>query len=568
MKPLLVGPSSFEEFRQTNAVFVDKTHFIEEFIQSASEVDIILRPRRFGKSLNLSMLNSFFSIGTNPNLFKGLYIFDREFEVDKGPFTSSKKRKVEDQGTFMEKYCGKYPVIHMNLKDATGKSFEECIDGLWEVVKVSARPHHEAMKGVCPNDPLYGMYKESSSTPKLTNVRKCLAMLMKILYEYHKTQVIVLIDEYDAPLNNAHRKGFYDEAIDFFVSFFSMALKDNNALYKACLMGILEIRGTDILSSWNNVTIYSFLDDKYSSCFGFTLEEVRQLGVDEEELNEVVHWYNGYHFGNSHVMNPWSVNSWLLKGKQFRNYWIGTANYSELQNYLKGHEQLMLMEVFNLFFDGDPFDINLNNTQVNYDDEWDTPKVVTFLVLSGYLTFHQNKVIIPNTEVKNYWETQILPLFKTAVKNKYGDQVRALFDPRGEFSRQGCLEFMQDVLLNASSQDLTRRQYPEAPYHCFYFGIFLGCLHEDDSVLVTSIKEVALGRYDIRIQFVKFKTAFIFEFKVDRSGNNTDQDPGAARQQIHNTQYYHDLHGYSVHLIGAAFYKKSVALSHEFIQLE
>ncbi|EPZ32123.1 Globin-like domain-containing protein [Rozella allomycis CSF55] len=252
---------------------------------------------------------------------------------------------------------------------------------------------------------------------------------------------------------------------------------------------------------------------------------------------------------------------------KFGNYWIGTDRSTSLQEYLRGHEQSTLLEIFTLLYDGDGLDICLDNTQVDYQDEWKTPEILTFLVMTGYLTYRHNEVIIPNTEVRNHWNKQIRPLFNAAVNEMYGNQVRALFAPQGEFNHQDCLDFMQDILLNASSQDLARLQYPEAPYHCFYFGIFLGCLHDGSLVKVTSNKEAALGRYDIRIQFVKFRRAFIFEFKVDRSVNNTEQDPNLALQQIHNRQYYHDLHGYSVHLIGVAFHKKHVVLSHELINV-
>ncbi|RKP15544.1 hypothetical protein ROZALSC1DRAFT_26366, partial [Rozella allomycis CSF55] len=163
-----------------------------------------------------------------------------------------------------------------------------------------------------------------------------------------------------------------------------------------------------------------------------------------------------YYFGNSQVLNPWSVICWLQEGNKFGNYWIDTARTTSLQEYLRGHEESTLWEVFTLLFDGDPFDIYLDNAQVNYQDEWKAPEILTFLVLTGYLTYHHNEVIIPNTEVRNHWKKQISPLFNAAVKEMYGNQVRALFSPQGVFNPQDCLDFMQDILLNASGQDLAR----------------------------------------------------------------------------------------------------------------
>ncbi|RKP16328.1 DUF1703-domain-containing protein, partial [Rozella allomycis CSF55] len=355
---LLVGSSSFEKFRRTNAVFVDKSHFIEEFINSGSIVEVILRPRRFSKSLNLSMLKSFFRLGTDPSLFEGLYIFEREL----------KKRSIEKKKTFMEEYCGQYPVLHLDLKDVVGNTWEGALKKLWKAVRKMTKEHRYAYEQMRPGQNPYGFDIDDCPPPSEDFVQDSLSKLMALLHEYHKTQVIVLIDEYDTPLNNAHREGFYDQAIKFFYTFFSMALKDNDSLYKACIMGVAEIRGEGLMYCLNNVIINSYLNGRYSSCFGFTMEEIRHLGVNEGELNDVIH-----------CLESMVCDLLAKEKKKFGNYWIDTDRSTSLQEYLRGHEQSTLLEIFTLLYDGDGLDICLDNTQVDYQDEWKTPEILTFL---------------------------------------------------------------------------------------------------------------------------------------------------------------------------------------------
>ncbi|RKP19439.1 hypothetical protein ROZALSC1DRAFT_28956, partial [Rozella allomycis CSF55] len=284
---VLVDSSSFEDYRKKSAYYVDKSLFIEEFINSGYKVEVILRPRRFGKSLNLSMLKSFFHIGSDPNLFKDLKIYEKK--------------------ELMEKYCGKYPVVHLDLKDVVGSSFEECLDQLWKEFKRMVEPHQAVIKSAYPGQDVYGIYKRTSPRPCTGTLSGFLKMVMKILCEYYKQRVIVLVDEYDAPLNNAQKEGFFDQTIDFFWRLFSEALKDNDDVLKnACIMGVFEIRASGLSPQFDNFVVHSYSDMRYSSCFGFTLEEVRQLGFDEGDVEKAMNLYDGFKsLFNNDVAQEW-----------------------------------------------------------------------------------------------------------------------------------------------------------------------------------------------------------------------------------------------------------------------
>ncbi|RKP17441.1 DUF1703-domain-containing protein [Rozella allomycis CSF55] len=499
------------------------------------------------------MLKSFFRLGTDPSLFEGLYIFERELSIEK-------------KKTFMEEYCGQYPVLHLDLKDVVGNTWEETLKKLWKAVRKMAEEHRDVYERMRPGQNPYGFDIDDCPPPSEDFVQDSLSKLMELLHEYHKTQVIVLIDEYDTPLNNAQRKGFYDQAIKFFYTFFSMALKDNDSLYKACIMGVAEIRGEGLMYCLNNVIINSFLDKDYSSCFGFTLAEIRQLGVNEGELNDVIHWYNGYYFGNSQVLNPWSVISWLQEGKKFGNYWIDTARTTSLQEYLRGHEQSTLLEIFTLLYDEDGLDIKLTNTQVHLNKSNQNVKgIINFLVLTGYLTYHNEEILVPNKEVKDHWKEHILPMLDDISKNLYGNRVAQVFG-QDTFDSGSLAVLMRDILLHSSSQDLGRRKCPEALYHCLFFGIFLASIHNGEDVIVQSNKEAGNGRYDVRITFPYKKIAFIIEFKVCKDLSTIDRASDVALSQIGERDYCHDLTGYQCHLMGIAFFKKFPSIKYAFLQ--
>ncbi|RKP19942.1 DUF1703-domain-containing protein, partial [Rozella allomycis CSF55] len=536
----LIGSSEFSEYRKKNAIFVDKTHFIEEFIESFAKIELILRPRRFSKSTNLSMLKSFFTIGTDKSMFKGLKIYEN-YEL-------------------MDKYCGEYPVVFLDLKNVIGETWELTLLELWKQMRLCAAMHKDAYRkmGTDPFAVCEKYLERNVSCPDLHILGSSLFNITYDLYQYYGKEVIVLIDEYDTPLNNAHRLGFYDKAAKFFASFYSEGLKGNNAVEKACIMGIAELRCEGLPVGLNNLSVNSFSTEKYSSCFGFTIDEIKaNFEVTDNDIERLKEWYNGYYFGGDQVINPWSIVNWWDNEKSFNSYWIQTCQTVELGKFLGGNELKMLYPLFYLLYEGDSYEIELSRTAVNYNNEWKLENIMTFLVLTGYLTYNENKVRIPNKEVKDYWKVHLLPQFNKAVKNKYGRRIQDLF-MQDNLDVKVLTDIMTDTLMHTSAYDLVA----EASYHCFFVGVFMACLNSEyEDITISSNKEAGREMYGINIKLFKPKKVCIFGFKHVHS--ERDLNPQVALQQIKEKQNYHMYQGlgYSIHLVGVSCYQKTLALA-------
>jgi len=294
---VLLGNSNFDKIVECNGVFIDKTLFIKEFVKCKKEVSVILRPRRFGKSSNLSMLNSFLSINPTSDAKEIRSFFDR--------------CRIGEDLDFMSRNFRQHPVIWLNLKDCAGNSWQEMFNNLWICVRDMYLPHLEQLSDA----PALRQFDFHSGTaPSSTLVQWSLKLLTEMLYFKHgRKRVIVLVDEYDAPLNCAFRKGFYDEASSFFGIFFSRALKDNNYLKQACLMGIVEVRGAEILSTLNNIHVCSVDKVDFSEHFGFSVQEVSVFFEDKNDnrIASVLEWYDGYVIGSTTVINPWSFLNFI-----------------------------------------------------------------------------------------------------------------------------------------------------------------------------------------------------------------------------------------------------------------
>ena len=252
----MVGTSEFDKLIMKKPLFVDKTLFIKELIESPDEVTVILRPRRFGKTTNLTMLKSFLSFGALPESFKD--------------FAISKDVK------FVETHCGKYPVVLLDLKDCKGKNWKDTLELIWQAIRKMVNRHSEELKTELLEVKRDVDYGTSALPSAKSDVILSLDWLINALYKKYKQEVIVLIDEYDAAINHAFRKGFYSEASSFFANFYSSALKGNNSLKKACLVGIVEFRAGGVLSGWNDYSVYSVASQKFSKFFGFTEDEIKK----------------------------------------------------------------------------------------------------------------------------------------------------------------------------------------------------------------------------------------------------------------------------------------------------
>ncbi|EPZ31483.1 AAA-ATPase-like domain-containing protein [Rozella allomycis CSF55] len=548
MKPVLADSSSFDQYRKSDAFFVDKSLFIEEFINNGCEVDVILRPRGFGKSLNLSMLKSFFRIGNDPSLFKDL--------------------KINEKKELMEKYCGTYPVVHLDLKDVVGSTWESTLTKLWQAVQRMAEEHRDVIDQTYHGKDMYLRDDLKSDPP-----RRCLSNLINILRKYYKQRVIVLIDEYDAPLENAHREGFFEQAIDFFWSFFSAALKGNDSLEKACVMGMFEIRKDGIMmSQFDNFVVHSYSNMRYSSCFGFTLEEVRQLGLDEGDVEKAMNLYDGYYFRDSKVSNPYSIMTWLKNGKKYESYWVGTTR-PFIAEFIKGLHQFLPMEIYTLLLDRNGLELTLKHAQTDfYDSDWKLCEIINYLVLTGYLTYRLSEklLMIPNKELRDHWTHEVLPSMNNTAKSTYGDHVSKVFN-QDPFDETALKVLMRQILVNSFAHNVNLIEWrnreshekiriPVAAYHCLFFGIFHACIHDGQNVIVESRMEGIEGRCNVRITFPHTKKVFIMEFSVCEDNRNFDHECDAAFNQIQDNEYYRDLNGYTVHLISVTCYMKRLSL--------
>jgi hypothetical protein len=540
-KSLIIGTQDFDRIIEKDALIIDKTLFIKDFIQDSAIVTAILRPRRFGKSLNLSMLKSFLSLGQTPTNFSQ-YLIGKETD-------------------FVQKHCGKYPIVMLDFKDCKGDSWEEMNQEVWLCIRNMVKPHLSLLAdAVALFDSTELDFRRRNPPQYFADILK---WLINSLYEKHdKKRVIVLVDEYDSPLNHAFRHGYYDKASKFFGSFYSQALKGNNALEKACLMGIVEVRGAGILSGLNNIKVFSVANDRYSSHFGFTESELCSfLGEDTSMIQNVKDWYNGYQIGNYSLVNPWSFVN-CFADKTFKPYWVSSANEETIATVLSPHIKSAMKQIFELLFDNKKVLIPKLVSQVNYSESnWETPSILHFLVHTGYLTYEANveesngSVWIPNKEVRMHWEEHVIKLLKTTLDPLFQESLAnvVLAQP---FDITSLENVMREMVQYCSYYDLKS----ENSYHVFYYGCLFTILHDGETLSVSSNKESGHGRYDICIKLADLKRVLIIEFKHSKkSAKALDKDAKAALEQIKKRDYFSGVKDFECIIVGVSFYRKQMS---------
>ena len=391
MKKLPIGIDDFKKLREKNAYYIDKTKYIEKILDDISEVKLFTRPRRFGKTLNMLTLKYFFDIENkeeNRKLFKNLYIENSEY--------------------FKEQ--GQYPVIFISLKGLKEKTWENCFNEIKALIS-KLYNEFEFIKKVLNESELniFDKIWLKKDDGEYTNALK---NLTSFLYKYYKKEVILLIDEYDAPLINAYEYGYYDEAILFFKVFYGEALKTNLYLKTGIMTGIIRVIKAGIFSDLNNLKVYSILDKEYSDFFGFTQEEVKKALEDfniEYELPEVKSWYDGYKFGNSEVYNPWSILN-FLHHKELEAYWVKTSSNFLIKEVLKNVNLDVKESLENLFNGENVEEVITGNSDLSsllsYHDIWE------LLLFSGYLTIDKKidkklySLRLPNREIKELFKKE------------------------------------------------------------------------------------------------------------------------------------------------------------------
>ena len=544
MKRIPIGLSDFKHLIEEDFYYFDKTKFIDEIIQDGAQVKLFTRPRRFGKTLNMSMLKYFFDIKEaekNKKLFKELYI--------------------EKTESFKEQ--GQYPVIFLSLKDLKATTWEEMQKDIKSTVARLFSEYKYLLKDLDKFDTIT-FENVIMKNIELENLKEILKFLTKILYEKYSKKVVILIDEYDSPLVSAYTNGYYEKAKNFFKTFYSLVLKDNNYLQMGILTGIIRVIKAGIFSDLNNLRTYTILSDDYTDSYGLTEEEVEKSLKDygiEAEISKVKDWYDGYKFGDSEVYNPWSILN-FLQDKELRAYWVDTSGNDLINNVLKMTNKNIITALERLF-NGDGLKQNLSGTsdlsKILSDDE-----VWELLLFSGYLTveekINQDNYILrlPNKEVKSLFRKTFIETYIAR-----GSKLSFLMESLIENKIEDYEENLQEILLTSVSYNDTKKGN-----EAFYHGLIMGMgLYLEGEYITKSNIESGLGRYDFLIEPKnKSKRAFIMEFKSTDSVQKLEEVSKEALQQIEDKKYNVSLKQNGIKeitYIGIAFCGKQIKISYK-----
>ena len=542
MKKIPIGIDDFKKIRENDIYYVDKTKYIEEILVDASEVKLFTRPRRFGKTLNMSMLKYFFDIKNkeeNKKLFQNLYIEKSDF--------------FEEQGA--------YPVVYISLKGIKADTWESSFFLIKSLIS-SIYNEFEYIREKL-NESQLDSFNKVWLKKDDGEYRNALKNLTSFLYEYYKKEVILLIDEYDSPLINAYEHGYYDEAIIFFQVFYGEALKTNPYLRMGIMTGIIRVIKAGIFSDLNNLKVYSILEKEYSDFYGFTQEEVEKALKNfniEYELPEVKAWYDGYRFGNSDVYNPWSILN-FIQSEELRPYWIETSGNFLINNILK-NVSTETIEVLENLFNGISMEENISGNSdlsilMGEDEIWE------LLLFSGYLTIDEKigesyediyTLRLPNREVKEFFRKKFIDV-------NFGESTfRKSMEALKKNNIKDFEKYLQNILLKSASFHDTKSEI-------FYHGLILGMMfYLDRDYIVKSNEESGLGRYDVSIEpRNKNNRAYILEFKVTKNEEDLEKESKEAIEQIISKKYDVSLKDRGVKeivFLGIAFCGKLVKVNY------
>ncbi|QYR66514.1 AAA family ATPase [Fusobacterium animalis] len=544
MKRIPIGLSDFKHLIEEDFYYFDKTNFIEQVIQDGAQVKLFTRPRRFGKTLNMSMLKYFFDIKEaeeNRKLFKNLYI--------------------EKTNSFKEQ--GKYPVIFLSLKDLKATTWEEMEKDIKSTIASLFLEYEDLYYELGEFDkPLFK--KIAIKEVDIENLKDALKVLVKILYKKYNEKVVVLIDEYDSPLVSAYINGYYEKVKNFFKTFYSTVLKDNTCLQMGVLTGIIRVIKAGIFSDLNNLRTYTILSDDYTDSYGLTEKEVEKSLKDyglEYEISKVKDWYDGYKFGDSEVYNPWSILN-FLQDKELRAYWVDTSGNDLIKNVLKMTNKNIITALERLF-NGEGLRQNLSGTsdlsKILSDDEiWE------LLLFSGYLTIEEkidqdNYILrLPNKEVKSLFRKTFIETYIAR-----GSKLSFLMESLIGNKIEDYEENLQEILLTSVSYNDTKKGN-----EAFYHGLIMGMgLYLEGEYITKSNIESGLGRYDFSVEPKnKNKRAFIMEFKSTDSVEKLEEVSKEALEQIENKKYDISLKQNGIKeitYIGIAFCGKQIKISYK-----
>ena len=543
-KRIYTGAESFEELIEGDYFYIDKTLFIKELLENKGKATLITRPRRFGKTMNMSMLESFFDINVDSKaLFDGLGIMK--------------------QTDIVEKHMNKYPVVFLTLKNIEEDTYEEAIGKIKKLISGLYKQHKHILQqqGLDEIDKAEFLSYRNGETTE-SNLKSALLFLTECLYTHYKKRVIVLLDEYDTPLTNALSEGYYDRMVKFMRGFLGSVFKTNKFLEFGVLTGVQRISKEGLVSSFNNPKVCGIIDREFATSFGFTEDEVRgaceMYGLGDT-YDEVKRWYDGYRFGGQDMYNPWSITGYLDR-KEFSDYWVNTGSVDIFEDmFSKGCDSLK-DDVAGLIT-GTPITMHLKDG-ITYPVDYNNPDAFwTLLLNAGYLKpcngakGNRFGAELVNMEIRNifsdcakmWFETQPLPI-SGAIRKFVGLLLKG--DAEGVSAALN-----DDLLSNPSCHDFN----DENSYHMFIYGMLLA-LSED--YIVTSNLESGKGRSDCQIKPMdKGKHAVVIEFKhKSESPDHLKEEARKGLEQIGEKAYIHSLkrEGYRhIYKYGIAFHKKN-----------
>lgn len=552
LKKLPIGIENFEEMRREDFYYVDKSHVIEQLLTQWGKVNLFTRPRRFGKSLNMSMLQSFFEIGKDKTLFDGL--------------------RISDNQELCEKYQGKFPVVSVSLKGINGATYEEARRFLIKTINEEARRLSVLSDSTELDETDHELLtqlkkKEMTNDSLVYSIRE----LTELLEKHYGSKVIVLIDEYDVPLAKANENGYYDEMVFLIRNLFENALKTNSSLKFAVLTGCLRIAKESIFTGLNNFKVYSIIDKSFDETFGFTDAEVRELlrYYGQEKYYETVkEWYDGYRFGNVDVYCPWDVINFCSDhladpGLEPKNYWANTSGNSVISHFIDSvgkPQKLTRMELEQLVNGGIVqkeinSELTYKELYSSIDNLWSTLFMTGYLTQRGESSGNRYNLVIPNREIRNIITNHILKMFKENVKDDgktVSDLCDALLNKNPEKVELIFTEYMKKTI---SIRDTFARKPTKEN---FYHGLLLGILGFKENWSVMSNRESGDGFGDILIRIEDEDVGIVIEVKYADDGN-LQEECEKALQQIIDIRYTEALEQEGIHTIikyGIACYRK------------
>ncbi|MCI9271458.1 MAG: AAA family ATPase [Dorea sp.] len=549
-KKLPIGIENFEDIRKEDFYYVDKTGFIAELLHNWGAVNLFTRPRRFGKTLNMSMLEHFFSLNGDKSIFNGLEILK--------------------ETTLCEEYMGKYPVISISLKGIDALNFETAFRMAARAVRRSASKVQYLLESDALSESDKMEYK-SLLDSKMDESTFCdsLRTLSEMLEKHHHTKVILLIDEYDVPLAKTHANGYYDQMISLIRSLLGEALKTNSSLKLAVLTGCLRISKESIFTGLNNLKVLTIADERFAEYFGFTDKEVRELLKYYDVMDyydAVKRWYDGYQFGNVEVYCPWDVLNHCDRIRsephvQPENYWINTSSNDAVKRFIQESSNATTKREIECLIAGEVITKEIHQELTFPEIYQTTSNIWSLLFTTGYLTQRgkaegrQMKLAIPNLEIRDIFETQIMEFFKENVKEDgetLGRFCTALQKGDSENVEKIFTEYLRRTI---SIRDTAVRIDMKEN---FYHGVLLGILGVKNRWGISSNREMGEGYEDILVEPDAGDMGIIIEIKYAHDGN-LDRACKEALKQIEYTRYEDDLADDGVENIlkyGIACYKK------------